>query len=160
RVTENNARTYVLVARYPGSPNPCARAIAGVGKVSLEWARAKAREWQTAIAEGHDPKVERSETFAKIAAEYMQREGSKLRTSQERQARLDGVILPALGVRPISEIKRSEIIRLLDRVEDERGPEASHKILALISVIMSWHESRSDSFRSPIVKGMGRTKGN
>ena len=57
RVTETGYRTYVLLARFPGSANPTARAIGTVGKVSLEWARAKAREWQQAIAEGHDPKV-------------------------------------------------------------------------------------------------------
>src|SRR5262249_43814594 len=45
-------------------------------------------------------------------------------------------------------------------VQDERGPEAAHKILGLISKIMNWHSSRSDTFKSPIVRGMGRTEGN
>jgi integrase len=89
----------------------------------------------------------------------MSREGSKLRSAEVRQATLDRLVLPSLGARPISEIRRSEIIRLLDKIEDERGPEMAHKVLGLISKIMNWHASRSDTFKSPIVKGMGRSQG-
>src|SRR5262249_2044808 len=126
---------------------------------SLEDAREKAREWHKAIASGIDPAQQKADTFGAITAEYMQREGSKLRTADVRRANLDRLILPALGTRPISEIKRSEIIRLLDRIEDERGPEMAHKALGIIAKIMNWYASRSDNFKSPIVKGMGRTQG-
>jgi integrase len=158
RVSDNGSRSYVLVTRYPGHVHPTARAIGTVGKVTLEWARARAREWYQSIAEGNDPGVQQSETFAAIAEDYFTREGSKLRTADERQRLLDRAILPALGAKPISKIKRSEIISLLDSIEDERGPEASHKVLGLISKIMGWHASRSDNFVSPIVRGMGRSQ--
>src|SRR5262249_60180519 len=52
RMTEGGYRSFVLIARFPGSSNSTARSIGTVGKVSLEWARAKAREWQQSIAEG------------------------------------------------------------------------------------------------------------
>ena len=160
RVTETGYKSYVLCLRFPGSPHPSTRAIGTVGRVSLEWARAKAREWCQAVAEGRDPAIERAETFKAIAEEYLAREGGKLRSLDQRKSILERSIFPALGARPISEIRRGEVVRLLDLVEDERGPEAAHKVLGIISKVMGWHASRSDSFKSPIVKGMGRTEGN
>src|SRR6516225_4759544 len=55
RVTDTGAKSFVLVARFPGSPNPTARALGTVGAVGLEDARIKAREWHKAIASGVDP---------------------------------------------------------------------------------------------------------
>src|SRR5262249_34727650 len=39
------------------------------------------------------------------------------------------------------------------------GPEAAHKALALIGKICNWYASRSDTYKSPIIKGMGRGLG-
>jgi integrase len=157
RVTENGAKTFVFVKRFPGSPHPSTRAIGQYGAISLEDARAVAQEWHKAIRQGVDPAAAKQETFGAICEEYMAREGSKLRSARNRQANLDRLILPTFGARPIGEIKRSEIIRLLDRIEDERGREMAHKALAVMGKIMNWHAARSDTFRSPIVRGMGRS---
>ena len=73
--------------------------------------------------------------------------------------------IPTLGDRPIAEIKRSEIIRLLDKIEDgelqdgtplKGGPVMADRTLAIIRRIMNWHATRCDAFRSPIVRGMAR----
>jgi integrase len=47
---------------------------------------------------------------------------------------------------------------LLDRIEDESGPVMADRTLAIVRRILNWHASRSDDFRSPIVRGMARTK--
>jgi len=159
RVTENGYRTFVLVARFPGSPNATATALGTVGKVSLEWARAKAREWQQCLAEGRDPAIDRAETFKAIAEVYMEREGSKLRTGLERRSILEKVY-PVLGARPLGQIRRGEIVALLDQIEAARGREAAHRTLMVINKILGWHAARSDTFVNPIVRGMGRTAGN
>jgi integrase len=62
-----------------------------------------------------------------------------------------------LGTRQIADIKRSELVRLLDHIEDANGPVMADRTLATIRKIMNWHASRSDEFRSPIVPGMART---
>jgi integrase len=153
RMTETGYRTYVLLARFPGSAaNPTARAIGTVGKVSLEWARARAREWQTAIAEGRDPRVDRAETFRKIAEEYQRREGNALRSAKDRQARLDR-LMPLVGDRPLGEVRRGEWARVFDTVTDERGPSAGHAAYTLVNTILNWHSKRSE-FINPLAKGM------
>jgi hypothetical protein len=55
RVTDKGQRSFVLVTRYPGAANPAPRAIGSVGAISLEDARARAREWLKLIGTGVDP---------------------------------------------------------------------------------------------------------
>jgi integrase len=68
------------------------------------------------------------------------------------------LVYPKLGGRQIEDIKRSEIVRLLDHIEDERGPVMADRTLAYLRRVFTWHAGRSDDFRSPIVRGMARTK--
>jgi hypothetical protein len=53
RVMGTGALSFVLLARFPGSPHPTRRALGPYGKLTLEQARAKAREWFLADREGH-----------------------------------------------------------------------------------------------------------
>jgi len=53
---------------------------------------------------------------------------------------------------------RSEIVKLLDKIEDEHGAGMADNTLAHVRKIMNWHATRTDNFRSPIVRGMARTK--
>jgi len=83
----------------------------------------------------------------------------KLRSAPRRLEFFERVIYPdKIAGRQLHEIKRSEVVKLLDKVEDERGPQAAHQALAFLSRLFSWYASRNDDFRSPIVRGMGRVK--
>ena len=46
---------------------------------------------------------------------------------------------------------------LLDTVEDNSGPVAADKVLALVSNITNWYATRHDDYASPIIKGMRRS---
>ena len=98
------------------------------------------------------------ETLRAVCEEWAEREGANLRTGNDRKAALVRLVYKPLGDRPIAEVRRSEIVRLLDRIEDERGPAMADKTLAYIRSVFNWYASRSDDFRSPIVRGMARTK--
>src|SRR5262249_41122057 len=86
----------------------------------------------------------------------LKREGSKLRTVDHRAALFNRLILPVLGSRPIEDIRRSEIVRLLDGIEDKNGQRMADVALAALRRIMAWHATRSDNFVPPIVRGMNR----
>jgi integrase len=124
---------------------------------SLASVRSKADTIRSEIEAGNEPKPAK-DTFQSICEEYLKRDGKRLRTKAEREHLLNRLVYPAFGLRLIGEIKRSEIVRLLDRIEDNNGPVMADRTLALIRKIMNWHASRSDDFRSPIVMGMARTK--
>jgi integrase len=161
RVTDSGAKAFVLVARFPGSPNPIARAIGKVGAISLEDARLRAKEWQRLILAGSDPaKATPQEvgTLQAVCLEWLARDGAKLRSVKQLRSALERNVFPILGSKPTGEIKRSGIVRLLDQVEDERGLVAANRALALMRRVMNWHAARSDHFRSPIVRGMARSE--
>jgi hypothetical protein len=127
--------------------------------ISLGSARRKALEAKAELAEGRDPRANaKADSFQAIAEDYFRREGNGLRSGADRQSRLSRLVYPVLGPRPIADIRRSDIIRLLDQIEDDNGPAAADGMLSIIGRIMNWHASRSDDFRSPIVRGMARTK--
>lgn len=160
RVTDRGVRTFVLVKRFHPDGNPTPRKLGVVGEISLASARDMAREWLEQIRKGIDPVAlaleRRGETFAAIASGYLTRVAKDHRSKDQTEATLARLVYPAFGARPIDAITRSDVVRLLDRVEDENGPVMANAALGIIGRVMDWHATRSDTFRSPIVKGMKR----
>ena len=133
--------------------------------LTLTDARKEARAIQGAVAKGGDPLADKQEakraktdTVRAIAEEYFKREGENLRSIDQRRRVFDRLIFPRFGDRDIASIKRSEIVRLLDTIEDENGPRMAHVVLAYLSKLMNWHAGRDDDFVTPIIRGMGRVK--
>ena len=125
---------------------------------SLGAARTRAIETKALVEAGKDPRATEADTLQAICEEYIRREGKRLRSLDWRKGVLERHVYPTLGHRPIAEIQRSEIVRLLDKIEDRSGATMADRTLAVVRKIMNWHASRSDDFRTPIVKGMARTK--
>jgi integrase len=128
--------------------------------LSLAVARTKAAEAKRELVEGRDPRTALAapETLKAVCDEWAAREATDLRTGERRKATLARLVYPTLGDRPIADIRRSDIIRLLDAIEDASGPVMADACLAFIRRVFNWYASRSDDFRSPIVRGMARTK--
>ena len=133
--------------------------------LGLDKARREARKAVGGVASGGDPLQERRKaaalaenTLQSICEEYLKREGKRLRSRKIIENSLKRLVYPKLGARRIDGILRSEIVKLLDQIEDKNGPVMADRVLAYVRKIMNWHASRSDDFRSPIVRGMARTK--
>jgi integrase len=132
--------------------------------LKLGEARKEARAIIGKVAKGVDVLAERrkvkaaaADTLTAITEAYFKREGTRLRTMDERERTLRRLVLPKLGMRSIDDITRSEIVRLLDRVEDNSGAVMADRTLSYLRRVMTWHAGRSE-FKSPIVRGMARTK--
>jgi integrase len=161
-VTRNGARSYVVQYRAHGRSR---RLTLNASALSLDAARREARKHLGEVAKGGDPLTERrrstataSDTLRAVAEAYFRREGKNIRTMDERRRTLERLVFPTLGTRLIGDIGRSDIVRLLDKIEDDSGPVMADRTLAYLRKVMNWHASRSDTFRSPIVRGMSRTK--
>jgi integrase len=135
--------------------------------ISLAAARKLAAEAMLELAQGRDPGEAKKEEKAKTAAaalntvanvceEYFRREHAKLRTAADRERDLRRLVFPVLGARQIDTVKRSEIVRLLDKIEDTSGARMADLTRAYLSRIFNWHAGRDDDFTSPIVKAMVR----
>ena len=160
-VTRNGHRSYVVQYRAGGRSK---RMHLKTG-LTLREARKEAKALLGSVAKDRDPLAERrkaerakSDTLKAIVAEYLAREGRRLRTIDERRNVLNRLVLPMLGSRQINDISRRDIVRLLDRIADKNGAPMADHTLAYLRHVMNWHVSRSDDFRSPIVRGMARTK--
>src|SRR5258705_4910125 len=68
------------------------------------------------------------------------------------------MVYPQFGSWQITDIRRTDIVRLLNKVEDERGPAAADHALAIVRRVLNWFATISDDYRSPVVPGMARTK--
>jgi integrase len=160
-VTANGHKSYVVQYRAAGR----SRRMHLKDELTLTAARKEAKAILGAVARGGDPLAVRrraqrakSDTLKAIFEEYLAREGSRLRTIGERRASLRRHVLPKLGDRQIGDITRTDIVRLLDRIADKSGAPMADHVLAYLRRVMTWHASRSDDFRSPIVRGMARTR--
>lgn len=127
---------------------------------SLAKAHTRADEARAALEAGQDPRaaLAKPATVRAICKDWAEREGTGLRTGDDRKATLERLVYPTLGGRSIGDIRRSDIVRLLDGIEDQRGPVMADQTLAFLRRVFNWHASRDDDFRSPIVRGMARTK--
>jgi integrase len=131
--------------------------------LGLEGARREARVVLGQVARGRDPVLERrktakssTNTLRAVCENFLAREGG--RTADKRQANLERLVYPTLGNWQIEAVKRSDINRLLDTIEDERGAPMADQMLAVLRRVCNWHAVRDDAFRTPFVRGMARSK--
>jgi integrase len=117
------------------------------------------------VTRGGDPLTDRRKaaaaaenTLQSIAEEYFAGDGAAQRSHHAQRLVLQRLVYPTLGSKQIDQIRRSDVVRLLDRVAKENGPRQADSVLAFTRKIMNWHARRSDDFRSPIVRGMAKTK--
>lgn len=141
--------------------------------IGLAAARKLAGDALLEVAQGRDPAATKraakqagagGTTLANVAADYLQREsrkpeGERLRSLKWRELVLRRHVYPTLGDRPIAGIKRSEIVRLLDRIVETSGAPMADRVLSILRTIMNEHAVRDDDFRSPVVRGMTRAAG-
>jgi integrase len=96
--------------------------------------------------------------FRVICENYLRQVGSKLRSVKLIERALERQIYPALWNIQISEIKRSDIKRMMDKIAEDAGPGAADFALSITSRIMNWHARNSDTFTPITIKGMALLK--
>ena len=162
-ITKNGNRSFVF--QYRNDKGNSRRASLS-GTTKLPDAHKWADIIQGEVAKGADPvarkKAEKAERsvkgkFRTIADQYLKRESPKVRSMDQRKAVLKRLVYPAIGDKPMDQIKRRDIVALLDQIEDKRGAPMADGVLMVIRRIMNWHAARDDDFRSPVVRGMSRS---
>ena len=167
-VTPSGHKSFVLRYRFNKRPQ---KLTIGPVLIGLAAARAEAAKAVLALAQGNDPAAAKRaikeeqrlavsasvDTFKAVSERLLQLEGHKLRTAKVRRQRLERLVYPEIGHRPVIEIRRSEVVRLLDKIEANNGPAMAHAVLAIIRRTLSWFSARSDDYANPLaVRGLGR----
>ncbi|WP_235885212.1 tyrosine-type recombinase/integrase [Bradyrhizobium frederickii] len=169
RVTDKGAKTFVLRTRYPGETNASRREISKVGEIDLAEARDKARNWLKLIGEGKDPaQVEAEQRRSQVAKDattvnavldaFEKDHVEGLRSGDQVKAAFTNHVRPRIGDRSIYDLKRSDITTMLNEIKAESGPVMADRVLAHVRKAFNWQMIQDDEFKSPIVRGMAKTK--
>jgi integrase len=149
RVSDKGQRTFVLIARFPGSDNPTRRALGEYPTLSLTDARDKAREWRDLIRRGIDPKVEEERarlaelrnnatTFGAVAEEFLRRHVRGQRQEREATRAIRKHLIDRWGDRPIADISRFDVIDLVREIGDRGKRYLGHNVLGLTRTLFGW----------------------
>jgi integrase len=143
RITENDARSWIVALRKPGSKHPSRIKLGEPGHMALGDARAKARELMAdpnALAAREKAKAE---TFGPLAERFLAhgrtKRGRELRANtvkEYRRALLD--YAKSLHANPVRDVCRGEIADLIRTVATERGATTAMRTRAALSRFFSW----------------------
>jgi integrase len=166
RVTPAGIKSFVVVARDPTKPQNNNQVWATLGetdKLRIADAREQAREVIKRIQAGLSsfaPLPPKPDAFEAVARNWIVRHVEKqgLRSKTEIERCLSRYVYPAWGHREFTEIKRSDVAKLLDSIEDNHGARQADLVLAIVRAIMNWYATRSNEYVNPIVKGMARSR--
>jgi integrase len=142
------------------------------GDVTADQARKKALRFAGEVRDGSDPVAEGRSAGA-IAAKrrsvvntvnglldaFVSRHvRPNLRSAHEYERSFNAYVRPRIGSRSIYDLRRRDIIDLLDGIEDNNGPVMADRTLAHLRKAFNWQAARDDTFVPPVVRGMARTK--
>jgi integrase len=144
------SKAFILLARFPGSKNPTRRTIGDYGVMTLAEARDKAREWRKLLSEGNDPSVEeerrklaqarrQENSFASVAETYFEHlRRMKLRGAHEVERAVRRELIPRWAKRPITDIKREDLLEIIDACIKNGSPSAAHHVHSYTSRMWNW----------------------
>jgi integrase len=166
-VQPTGRKTWIVRFRHPVSG--VSRKLTLPPGLTLAHARKLAADAMFQVAQGIDPIDAKRQakqaavaavegTLAAVAKSYLNIAASKLRSHDQYKAVLERHILPRLGERQVGELKKSDVVAVLDKVEAGSGARASDMALAVLSSTLTWYAARSDTFQSPLVQMKRRVK--
>jgi integrase len=161
RVHPNRAGTFTVITRDPFKKQRWVR-VGATTEMTIEQAREIARGVIRRIEKGEPAfaaPAPKADSVTVIAGEWLKRHVHKngLRTAYEQERIINKYIVPRIGDRVFAEVRRTDITKLLDVIEDEHGPAMADSVLSAMRAIAVWHQSRDDTYEPPFVKNMRRT---
>jgi integrase len=176
RVTASGRKTFVRFYRVGGKPFLATlghwTGNAKGGDLTVLRAIMAATEHARSIRDGDDPRPQRtqrledgnkpegetiSDLLDEFVSRYVEREAA-LRSHRNVRRTFERLVKPAIGHVGIYELRRSQVVRMLDTIADENGPVMADRVLALTRKAFHWRAARDDHFAVPIVRGMAKTK--
>src|SRR5215831_1533627 len=128
RVTDRGHKSFVLVARYPSNPeHPTRRSLGDVGAITLEQARQQAAAQRRQL-----------NSFAAVAAEFLERHASKLRKSAEAKRIIENEFVKRWGPRPVTDIRPEEAAIAIRAIVKRGAPYQAHNAFGYLRRLYNW----------------------
>ena len=160
RVSPDGTKVFYTQARGPDGKQKWV-AIGAADTLAIEEAREQARAVLRRIRAGQSAREEVPDTFRAVAESFLQRHvrAQGLISAGEVERVIRKHVFPVWGDRPFTDIRRVDIAKLLDGIEDRSGPRMADLTLAHLRKMASWFENRDDNYISPYRRGMRRASG-
>lgn len=146
RVSDRGRKSWGITYRLHGRQRRLT--IGKFPNLTLADARDKAGALLREVAFGHDPadeerRIAMGATFGVMAEQYMREHAipNKKSWKEDRRA-LDRDLLPRFGTRKAADIKRSEIVAVLQSIKDRGAPVLANRTLEIIRRIYNWGLTR------------------
>jgi integrase len=100
----------------------------------------------------------KSDLVGAMLDEFFLRYAESLRSAAYVKDVIERLVKPEIAGIALSEIRRSHVAAMLDKIADANGPVMADRTLAIVRKAFNWRAARDDDFVVPIAKGMARTK--
>src|SRR5829696_4860281 len=137
KITRAGRRTFLVQYRPAGDRrNPRKYTIGEYGSVTPFQARVEAQRVLSERAAGRDPQAEkqeskrriRSEQVEELAAEFLARHAAQNRTGAETARIFNRKVLPYWGTWTVGEVRKRDVIALLNRVRERGSPIMANRV--------------------------------
>jgi integrase len=155
-VSYGGAKTFRVLTYINGKP--VTRKLGTYPHMSLAEAKKQARAYFD------NPQAFREQaetgTFKQVAEDWFKRHVEKqgILSAYEIRRQLDKYVYPKWASTKFLDIRRGQVVALLDHVEDNSSAAMADGVLATVRAIMTWYQARHEDYVSPIVRGMHRNK--
>ncbi len=146
RVAPSGRKTWVVMYRAGGRLRRLS--LGTYPALSLGSAREVAKDALRDVAKGKDPagikqSERKAETFRELGEEYLERHAKKKKRSWKKDdLALRRDLLPAFGHRKAKDIKRKDVLRLLDGIVERGAPIGANRTLEILRKIYNWGIAR------------------
>jgi integrase len=157
RIQPSGTKSFWAVTRKPGGKQVWTR-IGPTDAMGIEAARETARTILTRVRAGLPAVEPKADSLGAVIDSWLKRhvDSNGLRSRDKIIDLLDRHVSPEFRAREFTAIRRSEVVALLDEIEDDHGAPQADLVLGIIRRVMGWYATRHDDYVPPLVRGMQR----
>ena len=134
RIAPSGTKSWFIMRRFNGK---MLRTTFGrYPEVGLADARLRAPEVLLKMSNGNTSQG--NDTFDTIVAEWIKRDQSKNKSVEQVKTAIKRHVSPVFSGRKLDEIKKQDIIKLIDQITDGGSPVAANRILAFLKRFFNW----------------------
>ena len=140
RVNPTGKKVFILKYRVNGKQGILS--IGEYGKITVDEARAIAKERFADIAKGKDPNEEKKKiafggTMKDLANHYLEYSKKEKKSWRHDEKRILNYVLPELGKKKIESVRRADVTILHKKI-GEKAPYQANRVLALLSAMFTF----------------------
>ena len=153
RASRTGAVSFFVMRRPRGQSRPVRLTLGTYPILGLGEARARARDALRALQDGIDPReqeaaaararaAEQASTFAAVAEAFIARHVASKRTARSIEKIVRDKLIPRWRDRPLADIRRADVIALIDELVDRGHPEAARQAFTYARRLFGWAITR------------------